>query len=188
MSVQAFVKITGTKQGQFKAPNAKSPAGAGGIPVLRFDSLASAPRDVATGQASGRRQWQPIRLTKEWDAASPQLLAALTTNEVLPTVVFEFYRSDPTGKLALHYRISLKNATVAAMDSQLDLTGPASGGTRPELEVVELTFQSITVENVDGKTSATDIGATIAPPAQPVPLPQQPGILRDPIARPVIPQ
>lgn len=188
MSVQAFVKITGTKQGQFKSPNGKSAAGPGGIPVLRFESLASAPRDLATGQSSGKRQWQPIRLTKEWDAASPQLLAALTTNEVLSTVVFEFYRSDPTGKSALHYRISLKNAVLSTLDSVLDVTAPASAGARPELEMVEMTFQSITVENVDGKTSATDGATTIAPPAQPVPLGQQPGILRDPIVHPVIPQ
>lgn len=28
-----------------------------------------APRDAATGQATGRRQWTPIRIIKEWPAS-----------------------------------------------------------------------------------------------------------------------
>lgn len=35
-----------------------------------------APRDMATGQASGRRMHKPLTVVKEWDAASPQLMAA----------------------------------------------------------------------------------------------------------------
>jgi hypothetical protein len=31
------------------------------------------PRDVATGQASGKRQYAPIKIVKEWGAASPEL-------------------------------------------------------------------------------------------------------------------
>ena len=31
------------------------------------------PRDVATGMASGKRQYAPIKIVKEWGAASPQL-------------------------------------------------------------------------------------------------------------------
>ena len=32
------------------------------------------PRDSASGQATGKRQHKPITITKEWDAASPQLM------------------------------------------------------------------------------------------------------------------
>ncbi len=31
----------------------------------------SAPRDAASGQASGKRQHKPIKFIKEWDAATP---------------------------------------------------------------------------------------------------------------------
>ena len=37
----------------------------------------TSPRDVATGQASGKRQHQPVRITKEWGAASPVLRIAI---------------------------------------------------------------------------------------------------------------
>jgi type VI protein secretion system component Hcp len=90
---------------------------------------------------------------------------------VLPSVVFEFFRPDLAGKTQLHYRITLKNATVSSVDSSLDLTQLAgTAGAGRELETVELAFQSITVEDFDGMTSATDNGPIIAPP--PVTLPQ----------------
>ncbi len=34
----------------------------------------SAPRDVATGQSSGKRQHKPVTITKEWDASTPTLI------------------------------------------------------------------------------------------------------------------
>jgi hypothetical protein len=36
----------------------------------------SGPRDVATGQASGKRMHKPLTIVKEWVAASPELAAA----------------------------------------------------------------------------------------------------------------
>ena len=170
MAVQAYVKIKGAKQGQFNGEGSQKGAPQGGmIPLLRFASSAVAPRDAASGMASGKRQWQPIRLTKQWGAASPQLLQALTTNEQLPSVVFEFYHPDPAGKQALHYRVTLQNAFVSGISSSLDLTlaagSPVAGR---ELEDVELTFQSIKVEDVADKVTATDEWHEISPEGQPV--------------------
>src|SRR5438270_1529115 len=36
-------------------------------------SFVESPRDVATGMATGRRQYAPVKIVKEWGAASPQL-------------------------------------------------------------------------------------------------------------------
>jgi type VI secretion system secreted protein Hcp len=170
MAFQAYVKIKGTKQGQFKGDGVQR-AGHDAITVLRFVSGATAPRDVATGQASGKRQWQPIRITKEWGAASPQLLLALTTNEVLPSVVFEFYRTDKAGKEQLHYRITLHDAIVSSITSVLDLTA-SSGANAPyaghELEDVEFTFRSIMVEDLADKMTASDNWHDVAQPSQPM--------------------
>jgi type VI secretion system secreted protein Hcp len=179
MAVQAYVKIKGTKQGQFKGEGVQKQASNGGIPVLRYTSAAAAPRDAATGQASGKRQWQPIRFTKEWGAASPQLVQAMTTNEVLPSVVFEFYRTDRAGKTELHYRITLQNATVSSINSSLDLIGPGTPNFGHELEEVEVAFQSIMIEDVADKTTATDNWHDVASP-QPQPM------VREPI-RPIAP-
>ena len=42
--------------------------------------------DTATGHASGKRQYKPLTITKEWGAAPPQILEAAATSEVLATV------------------------------------------------------------------------------------------------------
>jgi type VI secretion system secreted protein Hcp len=78
--------IEGTRQGVF--PGAKG----GAIAGLRFSYAAMSPRDAASGQASGKRQHSPIVVTKMVGAASPQIFQALTTNEVLKSVVFPAQR------------------------------------------------------------------------------------------------
>jgi hypothetical protein len=44
---------------------------------VSFEYNVKSPRDVATGQSSGKRTHKPIRIVKEWDAASPQLAKQL---------------------------------------------------------------------------------------------------------------
>ena len=45
----------------------------GVAPTAQF--RVTAPRDAASGQASGKRMHKPLTVVKEWDAASPQLMA-----------------------------------------------------------------------------------------------------------------
>jgi hypothetical protein len=40
------------------------------------------PRDSSTGMATGRRQHAPVKITKEWGAASPQLMAMKPTYDI----------------------------------------------------------------------------------------------------------
>ena len=89
MAYEFYVSIEGTKQGKFKGESTRE-AHRDKIPALAFSYEVTSPRDVATGQASGRRQHGPVTFVKAWGAASPQLFQALTTNEVLKTVLFEF--------------------------------------------------------------------------------------------------
>ncbi len=63
------------KAKQGKTGSTKRSTGAGGGPhVLAFEYNVKAPRDVATGQASGKRQHKPITISKEWDANTPMLI------------------------------------------------------------------------------------------------------------------
>jgi type VI protein secretion system component Hcp len=91
-----YITIKGARQGIFKgelsgANHRDQVAG------LRFSFQGIAAPDTATGQASGKRQYSFVLFTKEWGAASPQLLSALATNEVLQSVDFEFVRTNPLG-------------------------------------------------------------------------------------------
>lgn len=152
-----YVSIEGEKQGKFKGEAAFSKLGSGKITGVAFVMETISPRDAATGQASGKRQHKPIRFTKEWGAASPQLQQALFTNETLKSVLFEFVRTDVKGSEEVHYTIKLTNASVSRVVSVFDLTSRT--GSRfdgHELEQVELTFEKIEIEDKAGKTSAND--------------------------------
>jgi type VI secretion system secreted protein Hcp len=103
MAYEFYVTIKGKKQGQFKVEILRELL-MFKIPALRFLYELKAPRDAATGQASGKRQHSPITMTKEWGPASPQIFQALVMNEVLESVLlhlmlfciyFAGYRPSP---------------------------------------------------------------------------------------------
>jgi type VI secretion system secreted protein Hcp len=125
-----LVTAQGAKQGKFPGT-----AAGGKIAAKGFTFEVSAPRDMATGQASGKRQHKPIVFTKEWGTASPQFLQALQTNEVLSSVTLEFYSQTAKGTTELSHFIRLTNATVT------DIKRYTSGAT--QLEDLSLQFQTI---------------------------------------------
>jgi type VI secretion system secreted protein Hcp len=154
---QFSVSIEGTKQGRFKPEARGREEKPSAIRGVKFVLETVSPRDLATGQASGKRQHKPVLFTKEWGAASPQLYTALVTNEVLKQVVFQFVRTNPDGQEAIFHTITLTNASVSNIKSYIDLTDasgdPFDGRT---LEDVTLVYQKIAIESLDGKTSASD--------------------------------
>ena len=96
--------------------------------TITVSSGVTSPRDAASGQAAGKRQHQPVVITKQVDAATPNIFQALTTNEVIKEA--KFHIGDLT--------ITLKNATV----SEQKLTGNKDSGT----EQVSITYQTIMLE------------------------------------------
>jgi len=144
--VLCFISIEGTKQGVFKSEVARK--GAERFAGLRASYELTSPRDLATGQASGKRQHKPLSFVKELGPASPQLFNACATNEVLKTVTLEFDKSNATGEESIYFTIKLTNATVS------DIRYLTEDG--KELEEVSLTFQKIEVASTVGKTSGAD--------------------------------
>jgi type VI secretion system secreted protein Hcp len=161
MAYEFYVTIDGAKQGHFKGSAAADGSEKAGskdkISGIRFRYEVSSPRDTATGQVSGKRQHKPVTFTKRWDAASPQILSALYTNEVLKSVLFEFVRTDAQGAEEIFHTVKLVNAAVSAVGSYVDLTD-ASGDPYDanEMEDVTLAFQRIEVESRSGGTMAAD--------------------------------
>ncbi len=115
MAHEFYVKIKGKKQGQFKGEGIRDKWMKEWMAGLSFNYSVQAPRDIATGAASGKRQHSPVVFTKEWGAASPQLLQALVTNEILENVEFDFIQHDASGQEIVFYTIKLTNATVAKL-------------------------------------------------------------------------
>jgi type VI secretion system secreted protein Hcp len=163
MAFQAYMTIKGSKQGTFKGESSQTPH-TDKIGILSFAYELTSPRDPLTGQASGRRQHQPITILKELDAASPQLFHALVTNELLTDINFEFYSISPEGKEELRYTIKGLNGGVANLKLYTgNTTGEAlSAGKHVEvsetvlLEEVSFTFQTIQMEHTPSTKSAVD--------------------------------
>lgn len=155
-----YVTIEGTKQGKFKGESARKEI-ANKIAGISFQHEVKSPRDVASGQASVKRQHGPVIITKEWGASSPQLFQALVTNEQLKTVLFEFVRTNPNGQQYIYYTIKLTNAAVSSIRRYTGsggagaASGKASADTH-ELEDISFTYQKIEITSVDGKTMAMD--------------------------------
>ena len=163
MAYEFYVTIEGTKQGAFKGESMRE-AHSAKLAGLTYKHTIQSPRDAATGRASGKRQHGQITFTKEWGPASPQLMQALCTNELLPSVLFEFIKTTDDGQEEIYHTIKLVNATVAKIDY---ITGGAggegvntakhqSGYDTHELEAVALTYQRIEMENRTGSTMAED--------------------------------
>ncbi|NUP90114.1 MAG: type VI secretion system tube protein Hcp [Candidatus Sumerlaeia bacterium] len=163
MAYEFYVKWDMTKQGKSKgeSPREKRKDWVGGLSY--FHEIKS-PRDVATGQASGKRQHGPITITKEWGASTPQIFQALCTNEVIKTVEFEFMKTNANGEEYVYQTVKLTNATFSHVKY---MTGAGAGegansskhaGSHDthELEAVSFSYQKIEIENKDGKTMAMD--------------------------------
>lgn len=143
------VKIVGTHQGAFKGDARNM------IDGIRFLQQVSAPRDAGSGMAMGRRQYSPIMFTKAWDAASPQIMQAMATNEVLTNVTFEFVRTDPSGREFVYQTLTLNNATISSVRRYIGVReGNEPVDPRP-LEDVSFTFQKYELKDASG-TVVTD--------------------------------
>lgn len=152
-----ILSAEGTKQGKFKGESIKSKF-ADKSELTGFLQEVNSPRDVTSGQATGKTIYQPVILLKKTGAASPQFFQALATNEILKKVVIDFYRPDANGQEVNYYSVTLENVSVAGYKQFI---GPLENEKfNPDnnllFDEIKLTFQKITVEDKNGKTMATD--------------------------------
>jgi type VI secretion system secreted protein Hcp len=145
--VHIEMKITGKKTGVFKG-DSNQKGRQDQILVSSYSFEVDSPRDTASGQASGKRQYKPITITKELNGSSPQLLGACSNNEVLDSVVINFYKSDRTGKESNYYRVTLTNASISQVRQYSSGSAVSEG--------VSFTFQKIQQDDLIAKTSFQD--------------------------------
>jgi|GEM_PF-742266 len=143
-----LVTIEGTKQGKFKGESLRA-GQQNKTEAWNLSHTITSPRDIATGQASGKRQHGALTITKAWGAATPQIFQALVTNEVLKTVLIEYYQITADGVDEVRGTIKLTNATISNVVRNSDASGQM-------VEAVSFTYQRIELEDKVGKTAATD--------------------------------
>ncbi len=140
--------------------------------ALAYGSTAITPRNLdqiisqmrSDSVPAGKRRHQPLIITKELGAASPQLLNAHWSSEVLQNVVIQIIgpgSSSGGGQPVVYHTISLNNATIVGHRRYVPgYSKPGAGAGRGadanELEEIQLTFQKITFTNVKGSKTASD--------------------------------
>jgi type VI secretion system secreted protein Hcp len=148
-AVEIYIAVEGMKQGKFKGESPAKPF-KDHSRVLKFGYGVVSPRDVSTGQASGKRQHKPVVITREPGAASPQFFTALVTNEVLKSVVIQFVRGKvASGVSEVQQTVRLTNASISDFRQYVADNGRW-------LEDVAFIFQQIQIENKPGATMAVD--------------------------------
>ena len=157
MAFQAYISIKGKKQGQFKGEGIQNRRKDKWMPVLAFAYAVQSPRDVATGQASGKRQHKPIVITKEWGPASPQLLQALNSQEALSSVEFQFTKRVAAGDELVYHPVKLTNARILAF-------GPHRGALPPGASHMGEKYETVTLEY--GEEFVTGAGGTPHTPGE----------------------
>ena len=155
MATQFFVTVTGKTQGAFKGESTQK-GREGKIQGVAFSYGVISPRDPASSLPTGKRQHQPVVFSKEWGASSPQFYQAIYTNEVLTTVLFEFFVQKTTNILVLDHTIKLTNASISAVRQTLPDNQPANSVDPRELQEISLTFQKIEIVSTTGGTQTSD--------------------------------
>jgi type VI secretion system secreted protein Hcp len=159
MAFHSFIAVKGAKQGQFESEATQSSRKDKWMPVVSFTMGVRSPHDPATGQASGKRQVEPVTIVKEWGAASPQGLTASATNERLTEVQIEFTKNKPSGEEYVHQTVKLTDALIAQVArfaGNPDTTWGTSPATPLELERWSFTFRKIEIHDADGNTTYAD--------------------------------
>ncbi|HET7467707.1 MAG TPA: type VI secretion system tube protein TssD [Candidatus Dormibacteraeota bacterium] len=150
--VRITMTVHGMHQGQFKGDTLAGKGASSTIAVVAYQYSVTSPRDLATGQASGKRQHHPVVITHELGNSSPQFFEAIVTNEVLDKVVINFAKTDASGKLTTFYVVTLRDATVSEFKQY------SSGNS--VLEDISFTFRQI--EQQDKTDNITVIDSWVA--------------------------
>lgn len=160
--INKFLFVKGQKQGDIIG-SSTDPNHNGAIGIISVGHSIISPTDLATGQASGKRQHSPLVLLTHIDKATPKLYAALVNNENLPTVELDYWKANGDGSQTEYFTIKLTNARVSSINltNQNSADNPSSDRIA-EYEEVSFTYQKIEWTWTDGGITASD--DWVAPP------------------------
>ena len=158
-AVDIFLKIQGTKQGQFKGDGA---AATGRLPGSQFTYQASevsgaeagkaAAGDKLSGATTGRRMHSTVTIVREIDKASPMFAKAMSTGEVLSSVDIEFVHNGASANPEVYKTLHMTNVMVTAIRA-------GGGGTDKPVESITFTADTqnvVAMNKSGGKTGIDD--------------------------------
>lgn len=118
-ALNAYLTLAGQSQGQIHG-DVTTAGREGTIEVYAFDHTVFSPRSGSTGLPTGKRQHEPLRITKSIDKSTPLLMSAWVNNENLTQFELRFYQPDPkTGAERNYYTIILTNAHIVSIQQEM---------------------------------------------------------------------
>jgi type VI secretion system secreted protein Hcp len=114
------------------------------IECVHYEQEVKTAREQGTGMVTGRRQYQPLRIIKRIDKASPLLMKALTNNEKIDGV-FKFFRPNPKGDGTTEqfFSVEIKEGHIASVKDYVPNTLEKEEVHHPPLEEVTFVFKTI---------------------------------------------
>ncbi len=114
------------------------------IECISFDDAVRTARERGTGQATGRRTYEPIRIQKRIDSSSPLLAKALCNNEDIEGE-FRFYRPSPTGDGTTEqfFTISISQGRIASIARRSPSAIDPANSVEPPTEEVAFVFHTV---------------------------------------------
>jgi type VI secretion system secreted protein Hcp len=129
-----LMTMTLSKQGKIRGSSIKTEGGldySKGLECHAFNYDVTAQFNSSSGQPTGKRQHQPVKITREVDSASPLLWSALCSNESFTTATLSFARPTTKGNSFKPPKIELRNGFI---------TGIRPAGTNKGKKLVDLTL------------------------------------------------
>ncbi len=155
MTVHLYLTANGTKiDGDSTIESLER---ADSIECLSFSDSVRTAREASSGLASGERTYEPIRIVKRIDKASPLIAKALCNNEAIEGT-FKFFRPNPAGDGTTEqfFTVVIEEGRVGSVTRiSPDTIDPASSNAPPTEEVsfvfgkIRWTYEPDGVEHED---------------------------------------
>ena len=155
MALNAYLKLTGETQGEIKGSVTQA-GREDSIMVIATSHEIVSPRDAASGLPTGKRQHKPFLVSKEIDKSTPLLMNALVNNENISSFECRYWTPSPSGQEVQHYTVTLTNASISAVRSEMLNNKYAENMQHKEREHVSFCYQKITMTWEDGGVTAED--------------------------------
>lgn len=164
MPTPAYLSLEGTNQGAItqgtfteeSVGNIYQEGHEDEILVQAFSHTVTIPRDPQSGQPTGQRVHQPLKITKVFDKCSPLLYTALTSGERLTKCQVKFYRTSADGQQEHYFTIELEDAIIVDIKAYMPNCQDPGQAHFTHLEDVSFTYRKITWTHEVGGTSGSD--------------------------------
>lgn len=127
-----------------------NPGNPNGVIEVQLDWPTKSAREAASGQATGKRQYEPIMFRKRIDKSSPLLAKALAENQTIEVLKFAVGKPMKGGKFKVKEIVTLVNPKLTK------ITKGEPGSRYAEYEEIAFTFSSIKRQTVNKIMSDDD--------------------------------